>query len=188
MFDGSDFDETGLVGEDDRLHAVAQVELLEDASDVGLHGSVADDELGGDLGVGEAARDQGEDLELAAGELLEAGGRLGCGCGADELLDQSLGDAGGDQGVAGGDDAHGRDELLGRYVFGAHAKDGTWPARPGELGEEKPLGEGQVGIDRYVAKLKAIGYTGAITIEREISGPQQIDDIRRAIRLLESLR
>jgi len=78
--------------------------------------------------------------------------------------------------------------LLGRYVFGAHAKDGTWPARPGELGEEKPLGEGQVGVDRYVAKLKEIGYTGAITIEREISGPQQIEDIRRAIRLLESLR
>jgi sugar phosphate isomerase/epimerase len=78
--------------------------------------------------------------------------------------------------------------LLGRCVIGAHAKDGTWPKRPGELGEEKPLGEGQVGVDRYVAKLKEIGYTGAITIEREISGPQQIEDIRRAIRLLESLR
>jgi sugar phosphate isomerase/epimerase len=78
--------------------------------------------------------------------------------------------------------------VLGRYVYGAHAKDGTWPKQPGELGEEKPLGEGQVGIDRYVAKLKQIGYTGAITIEREISGPQQIEDIRRAIRLLESLR
>jgi sugar phosphate isomerase/epimerase len=78
--------------------------------------------------------------------------------------------------------------LLGRYVMGAHAKDGTWPPRPGELGDEKPLGEGQVGIDRYVAKLKEIGYTGALTIEREISGPQQIEDIRRAIRLLESLR
>jgi L-ribulose-5-phosphate 3-epimerase len=78
--------------------------------------------------------------------------------------------------------------VLGRYVYGAHAKDGTWPKQPGELGEEKPLGEGQVGIDRYVAKLKEIGYTGAITIEREISGPQQIEDIRRAIRLLESLR
>jgi sugar phosphate isomerase/epimerase len=78
--------------------------------------------------------------------------------------------------------------LLGRYVMGAHAKDGTWPKRPGELGEEKPLGEGQVGIDRYLAKLKEIGYTGALTIEREIAGPQQVEDIRRAIRLLESLR
>src|SRR6266516_1030111 len=78
--------------------------------------------------------------------------------------------------------------LLGRSVLGAHAKDGTWPARPGELGEEKPLGEGQVGIGRYVAKLKEVGYTGALTIEREIAGPQQLEDIRRAIRLLESLR
>lgn len=78
--------------------------------------------------------------------------------------------------------------LLGRFVIGAHAKDGTGPPRPGELGEEKPLGEGQVGIERYVAKLKAIGYTGALTIEREISGPRQIEDIRSAIRLLESLR
>jgi sugar phosphate isomerase/epimerase len=78
--------------------------------------------------------------------------------------------------------------LLGQYVVGAHAKDGTWPKQAGELGEEKPLGEGQVGIERYVAKLKEIGYTGALTIEREISGPQQIEDIRRAIRLLESLR
>ncbi len=57
VFHDSDFDETGFVGEDDGLHAVAQVEFLEDASDVGFHGSVADDELGGDLGVREAARD-----------------------------------------------------------------------------------------------------------------------------------
>ena len=78
--------------------------------------------------------------------------------------------------------------VLGRYVVGAHCKDGTWPKRPGELGEEKPLGEGQVGMDRYIAKLKEIGYTGALTIEREISGPQQVEDIKRAIRLLESLR
>jgi sugar phosphate isomerase/epimerase len=78
--------------------------------------------------------------------------------------------------------------LLGRHVLGAHAKDGTWPKQPGTLGEEKPLGEGQVGIDRYVAKLKEVGYRGAITIEREISGPQQIEDIRRAIALLVRLR
>jgi sugar phosphate isomerase/epimerase len=78
--------------------------------------------------------------------------------------------------------------LLGPHVVGAHCKDGTWPKQAGELGEEKPLGEGQVGIDRYIAKLKEIGYTGALTIEREISGPQQMEDIRRAIRLLESLR
>jgi hypothetical protein len=56
VFDDSDFDETRLVGEDNRLHAVAYVELLEDASDVSLYGSVADDELSGNLGVREPGR------------------------------------------------------------------------------------------------------------------------------------
>jgi hypothetical protein len=35
----------------------AEVELAEDAGDVGLHGRLADDQLGGDLGVGETARE-----------------------------------------------------------------------------------------------------------------------------------
>src|SRR5205809_3005668 len=59
VFHESGLDETGLVGEDDRLYAVAQVEFLEDAGDVGFRGSVADDEFGGDLGVREAARAPG---------------------------------------------------------------------------------------------------------------------------------
>src|SRR5207249_6402871 len=42
-------DETGLVGVDHGLHAVAQVELLEDASDVRLRGCRADDEWLADL-------------------------------------------------------------------------------------------------------------------------------------------
>src|SRR5437899_3667187 len=71
VLDYSDFDETGLVGEDHRLHAVAQVELLEDASDVGFYGSIADDELGGDLGVREAAREPLEHLELTGRQPIE---------------------------------------------------------------------------------------------------------------------
>ena len=35
--------------------------------------------------------------------------------------------------------------------------------------------------------LKALGYRGALTIEREISGPQQIADIKRAIEMLSAL-
>ena len=38
-----------------------------------------------------------------------------------------------------------------------------------------------------IAKLQALDYRGAITIEREISGPQQAADIRAAIELLNSL-
>jgi len=37
-------------------------------------------------------------------------------------------------------------------------------------------------------KLKALGYRGALTIEREISGPQQIEDIRKAMAFLEPYR
>jgi hypothetical protein len=43
--------EPGLVREDHRLDAVAQVELRENVRDVGLDRVLADDELGGDLGV-----------------------------------------------------------------------------------------------------------------------------------------
>ena len=49
------------------------------------------------------------------------------------------------------------------------------------------LGGGGVGFPQLIAKLKDLGYTGALTIEREISGPRQIEDIRRAIELLSAL-
>src|SRR6187551_3093651 len=64
------FEETGLVGEDDRLDAVAQAELLEDVRDVRLHRRVADEELLADLGVRKAVRDQAKDLLLARRQLV----------------------------------------------------------------------------------------------------------------------
>ncbi|NQT20211.1 MAG: sugar phosphate isomerase/epimerase, partial [Planctomycetes bacterium] len=78
--------------------------------------------------------------------------------------------------------------LLGEYVVGVHCKDGKWPTEEGQLGHETPLGRGDVGIDKFVATLKEIGYTGPLTIEREISGDEQIKDIKAAMRLLESLK
>jgi L-ribulose-5-phosphate 3-epimerase len=78
-------------------------------------------------------------------------------------------------------------DVFGRYVVGVHAKDGEYPTNGRYLGVEKPLGEGRVHFDVLVPKLKALGYTGALTIEREISGPRQIADIRRAIELLSAL-
>ena len=56
-----------------------------------------------------------------------------------------------------------------------------------ELGQETPLGDGKVNFPALVPKLKACGFTGALTIEREISGDQQIADIKKAITLLEPL-
>jgi L-ribulose-5-phosphate 3-epimerase len=78
-------------------------------------------------------------------------------------------------------------DVFGQYVLGVHAKDGEYPTNGRYLGVEKPLGEGRVDFPRLVAKLKALGYGGALTIEREISGPKQIVDIQHAIKVLSAL-
>ncbi len=78
-------------------------------------------------------------------------------------------------------------EILGPYVQGIHAKDGLWPTNPRQLGEEVPIGKGKVDFPRIIARLKALKYGGAVTIEREISGPQQVEDVRAAKAYLESL-
>jgi len=78
-------------------------------------------------------------------------------------------------------------EILGPYVQGIHAKDGLWPVNPKELGEEVPIGKGKVDFPKIIARLKEMKYPGAVTIEREISGPQQMEDVRGAKEYLEKL-
>jgi len=78
-------------------------------------------------------------------------------------------------------------DVLGRYVRGMHAKDGLYPADGMHLGREMPLGEGKVDFPVLVGRLKSFGFSGALTIEREIGGPEQIADIRKGIRLLRPL-
>jgi len=78
-------------------------------------------------------------------------------------------------------------EVLRDYVFHVHCKDGRWPTEEGKLGTEVPLGEGEVDIPAYVAKLKEIGYTNVLTIERE-GGTSRIPDVMQAKALLERLR
>lgn len=78
-------------------------------------------------------------------------------------------------------------DVFGEYVRGIHAKDGEYPTDGRHLGREKPLGEGRVNFPLFIAKLKEIGYDGALTIEREISGEKQIEDILKAKALLETL-
>lgn len=78
-------------------------------------------------------------------------------------------------------------DILGKYVIGVHCKDGKRPERKGELGKEYPLGEGDVGIEKFIDKLRKIGYTGHLTIEREIPGEKQIRDILKAKELLQKL-
>jgi sugar phosphate isomerase/epimerase len=78
-------------------------------------------------------------------------------------------------------------DILGPYVRGVHAKDGEYPAEPGRLGPEKPLGQGRVDFPALIKKLLAAGYDGPLTIEREIEGEEQRNDILRANRILEGL-
>jgi len=92
-------------------------------------------------------------------------------------------------------------KLVGKYVVSVHCKDGNWPdkSKPGTLGTEMPLGEGSVGMGEFIDTLKEIGYTGALTIEREVALDQDmddrhqaklahVDDIKKAVTLLETLR
>ena len=78
-------------------------------------------------------------------------------------------------------------DVFGQWVRGVHAKDGEYPTDGRDLGVEKPMGEGRVNFPVLVPKLKALGYKGHLTIEREISGPQQVADIQRAVAILEPL-
>jgi sugar phosphate isomerase/epimerase len=78
-------------------------------------------------------------------------------------------------------------EILAPYIQGIHAKDGLWPTNPRQLGEEVPIGKGKVDFPRIIARLKELKYGGAVTIEREISGQRQVEDVRAAKTYLESL-
>jgi L-ribulose-5-phosphate 3-epimerase len=78
-------------------------------------------------------------------------------------------------------------EILGPHVRSVHAKDGCWPTDPSKLGEEVLIGTGLVDFKKIFAKLRAVGYTGAITIERETSGPQQIKDVADEKTYLEAI-
>jgi sugar phosphate isomerase/epimerase len=69
-------------------------------------------------------------------------------------------------------------EILGPHIRAVHAKDGKWPTNPSELGEEVLIGKGLVNFHEVFTRLHKVGYTGAVTIERETSGPQQIEDVR----------
>lgn len=78
-------------------------------------------------------------------------------------------------------------EILAPFIQGIHAKDGLWPTNPRELGAEVPIGKGKVDFPRIIQRLKELRYHGAITIEREISGPQQLEDVRAAADYLRQL-
>ncbi len=69
-------------------------------------------------------------------------------------------------------------KILGPHIQAMHAKDGKWPTDPEKLGQEVLIGKGDVDFLKVFQGLRAAGYKGAVTIERETSGPQQIADVR----------
>jgi len=78
-------------------------------------------------------------------------------------------------------------DIIGSHVRSVHAKDGRWPTDPNKLGEEVLIGQGLVDFKTVFTKLHKLGYTGAVTIERETSGPQQIEDVKNEKQYLQRI-
>lgn len=91
---------------------------------------------------------------------------------------------------------YGTDEPIGALrklaplVVSVHCKDGDGPpaGKPGALGSERPLGKGSVGIPKFVAALKEIGFSGPLNVERETENQQErLVDIANGVKLLRTL-
>jgi sugar phosphate isomerase/epimerase len=80
--------------------------------------------------------------------------------------------------------------LLRPHVLSVHCKDGDWPPKdkPAALGNERPLGQGSVGIPRFIQILRDTGFQGSLNVEREVEDQaQRLRDIASGIALLRSL-
>jgi len=75
-------------------------------------------------------------------------------------------------------------EVLKDYIVHTHAKDGVQYKDGSFL--EMPLGEGDVNFPKYLQALKATGFDGFLTIEREV-GDNPEEDIKKAIDFLNTL-
>ena len=77
--------------------------------------------------------------------------------------------------------------VFGKYIRDTHIKDGFYPTNGRELGAEAPAGKGLANFPLILRRLRDAGYTGPFTIEREISGEEQIRDIRAAAEMLRGI-
>jgi sugar phosphate isomerase/epimerase len=87
---------------------------------------------------------------------------------------------------AGGWDPIAELDVLQSYVVGVHLKDALALQSNGVWGDEVALGQGEIGVERFVAKLKEVGFKGPLIIERE-GGPDPIGDINRGAEILRRL-
>ena len=69
-------------------------------------------------------------------------------------------------------------DVFGEYVMNTHIKDSLYPVNGRDLGEEVKVVEGKVDYPTLIKRLKELNYPGNLIIEREISGEQQVKDIK----------
>lgn len=78
-------------------------------------------------------------------------------------------------------------DVFGKYVRNIHAKDGLYPTDGKNLGKETRIGDGKVDFKSLLTKLKELGYDSYLTIEREITGEKQLEDVIYAKNYLENI-
>ena len=78
-------------------------------------------------------------------------------------------------------------DVFGKYVANLHAKDGVYPTSGKSLGKQTPIGEGKVDFRGVLKGLHKLGYDGYVTIEREIKGDQQVEDILKGRKYLQEI-
>ena len=69
-------------------------------------------------------------------------------------------------------------DVIGTQVLNMHAKDGFYPTDTRHLGQEVEIPHGKVDFPKIFARLRELNYQGPVTIEREISGPKQLEQIK----------
>lgn len=69
--------------------------------------------------------------------------------------------------------------ILGPHVKNTHMKDGLYPTNTHDLGKEVEIPQGKVDFPKLIAGLRKFNYQGPLIIERETSGPGQIESVAR---------
>jgi L-ribulose-5-phosphate 3-epimerase len=69
--------------------------------------------------------------------------------------------------------------VLSPWIEHLHVKDAVRTSTPGTWGSEVPWGDGQVGVERFLAVLEEVEFEGAMAIERE-AGDNRMGDIKLA--------
>ena len=79
-------------------------------------------------------------------------------------------------------------DIYGDKIRGVHVKDGDYPKGDfHKLGKERVVGEGSVNYPVFLPKLLKNGYKGDLYIEREITGAERAEDIKKTIKYVKTL-